>query len=138
MQALFQLPSPEPDVPLSRHPALQEAQQHTLNRDSRPYLTAFRSVGSRYSLIPSHATGVVSSVRRTGSSAFRVAHSRSEPPPCPTSPRRRLSRPLTSYWGSVTVGLASRRPSHVPYTIHVIDSRRRLIHNLPRSRSSVP
>ncbi len=70
--------------------------------------------------------------------AFRLSRCRSESPTCPTSPRRRLSRPQTYYWHSVTIGVDSRRQSHIPHTIHVLDSRRCPVRNLHSSRSAVP
>ena len=57
---------------------------------------------------------------------------------CPASPRKRLSRSLTYYRDSVTIGLSTRRPSHIPSHENVLKSRRCLVHNLHSSRSAVP
>ena len=46
--------------------------------------------------------------------------------------------PSDYFWNSVTVGLASRRPSHIPSHENVRASRRCPVRNLDRSRSSVP
>jgi hypothetical protein len=63
MQHFSKPPPPNRHCKFPSHPALQEAERHTLKRYWRPYLTAFRSVGYLYSLIPSPDTGVFTSFR---------------------------------------------------------------------------
>jgi hypothetical protein len=117
MQALFQLPSPEPDMHVSESSG-SPASLRSRNPLPRPLLSSDTHCSSAAFRIPpsSHLQ------RLTDLSCFALWTV------FPFSPDGRHA--IDDYQDSVTIGVSARRPSRIPYAMNVRDRRRDVIHHL--------